>query len=506
MCSVDDDHEYMLSGQHMYAGGSEQLTVTRRDLLRGGAAAVMAGGAAALFGQVPAAAQGAAGAAAGAPQAPPPPGVGAAVTPGGVIFWGANTANIDPASILAERQGPGRTTGMQFKALVRYENALTTETLTLLPLHPLHVVIRMQASQTCYSTTGQLNTTNRAQFAAVAGHGGVGVIEEVGRLVKRVKVGDQVMLATTPNCGVCTNCLSGRGDQCNTRLPAIPNATMSGNTPVYLNAPGAGPAGYSEIIVADEDWVVPVFTRVPPAELSMLACVAGTGLGMAMCRFPIEAGADVAVFGLGPIGVSAVQGARIQGAKTIIGIDPIKYRRDLALKLGATHVLDPNADRGNDLIARIRALTPDVVPPGRRYAGERQPGPTYVLEAVGGTRFPLPVSVESPTDMTGIEPLQQAWTVVRNTGIIRTCSIGHPAGANVTFPGGQWANAGKTHVPGNYAGVQALRDLPRFVRLVENGLFDAKSLVGQVFRSDKMREALQVAADRSAITSVIEFT
>jgi Zn-dependent alcohol dehydrogenase len=76
----------------------------------------------------------------------------------------------------------------------------------------------------------------------------------------------------------------------------------------------------------------------------------------------------------------------------------------------------------------------------------------------------------------------------------------------VSFPGGQWANAGKTHVPGNYAGVQALRDLPRFVRLVERGAFDAKSMVGQVFRSDKMKEALQVAADRTAITSVIDFT
>ena len=102
--------------------------------------------------------------------------------------------------------------------------------------------------------------------------------------------------------------------------------------------------------------------------------------------------------------------------------------------------------------------------------------------------------------------MQQAWTVTRNTGVLRTCSIGHPAGANVTFPGGQWANAAKTHVPGNYAGVQALRDLPRFVRLVENGLFDAKALIGQVFRSDKMREALQVAADRSVIASVIDFT
>ena len=208
----------------------------------------------------------------------------------------------------------------------------------------------MQACQTCYSTTGQM--TGNAQNAIVTGHGGVGIVEEVGRLVKRVKPGDQVILATTPNCGVCQNCLGGRGDVCNTRLPAIPNATMADNTPVYMDAPPVGPAGYVEFIVLDEDWCVPVFTKVPPV-LSMLSCVGGTGLGLAMCRFPIEAGSDVAVFGLGPLGVSAVQGARIQGAKTIIGGDRIKYRRDLATKVGATHVLDPNALRGNDLIAKI---------------------------------------------------------------------------------------------------------------------------------------------------------
>ena len=75
----------------------------------------------------------------------------------------------------------------------------------------------------------------------------------------------------------------------------------------------------------------------------------------------------------------------------------------------------------------------------------------------------------------------------------------------MTFPGGQWANAGKTHAPGNYAGVQALRDLPRFVRLIETGVFDAKSMVGRVFGIDRMKEAAEMAADRSAITAIIQF-
>src|SRR5690349_13613053 len=214
----ESDHEFVLSGRHLYAGGSDELTVTRRDILKGGVATAVAAGAAALFGQQ---------ASAQVPAGGPAPAVDAR---GGPIFWGNNNAgNVDPGSILAERQGPTKTTGLKFKALVRYGSTLSTETLTLLPLHPLHVVVRMQACQTCYSTTGQMNLTQAAPNAVVTGHGGVGIVEEVGRLVKRVKPGDQVILATTPNCGVCQNCLSGRGDLCNTRLPAIPNATMSDN-------------------------------------------------------------------------------------------------------------------------------------------------------------------------------------------------------------------------------------------------------------------------------------
>jgi Zn-dependent alcohol dehydrogenase len=101
--------------------------------------------------------------------------------------------------------------------------------------------------------------------------------------------------------------------------PAIPAATMADGTPVLM---ANGPSGYAEYLVTWEEFLVPVFTRVPVVELSLLACVSACGLGLAMCRFPIEAGSDVVVFGLGPVGLSAVQGARIQGATRIIGNAP----------------------------------------------------------------------------------------------------------------------------------------------------------------------------------------
>jgi S-(hydroxymethyl)glutathione dehydrogenase / alcohol dehydrogenase len=443
---------------------------SRRRVLKN-AAAIVGGGAAALIAREPAFAQA------------PAPAVAAAE---------------------AQRQALGRTAGMKFRALVRHGNSLSTESLTLRPIHPQQIVIRNQAAQTCYTTTAALNTTNRPANANVTGHGGVGIVEEIGSQVKRVQVGDQVVMSITPQCGACANCLNGRADICSMfGRPPIPSAAMSDGTPVMM---ANGPSGYAEYLVTWEEFVVPVFTKVPPAELSLLACVSACGLGMAMCRFPVEAGSDVAVFGLGPVGLSAVQGARIQGATTIVGIDPIKYRRDLALKLGATAVLDPNADKGNDLITKIQRLTGDAVPQGRLFAGQRRgAGPMYVLEAVGGTRFPLPPTVESPTDMTGVEALQQCYTVVRGGGYLRTCSVGHPMGATVTFPAAGWANSSKTHVPGNFAGVQALRDIPRFVKLIERGLFDAKSLVGATYTPDRMREALQACADRTVISSVIAF-
>jgi S-(hydroxymethyl)glutathione dehydrogenase/alcohol dehydrogenase len=266
--------------------------------------------------------------------------------------------------------------------------------------------------------------------------------------------------------------------------------------------------GFAEYMVAWEEQTVPVNTKVSAAELSLMSCVMSVGLGLAMRHKPVEAGTDVAVFGAGPLGLSAVQGARIQGAAQIIVVDPVKYRRDLALKLGATTVLDPNDDPGMNnanLIAKIRTLCKQGME--RSYAGGRGPnvnayGPSYVLEAVGGERQ-VP-KVERGPDPTGTDVLQTVWTLCPTGGVIRTCGVGQGMGTQVTFPAGQWANALKMHIPGNFAGVNTMRDIPEFVRLIEAGRFDAKSLVGETFPIEKARDALQVAADRSKISGIVQ--
>jgi len=469
--------------------------VSRRDLFKQSAATVVGAGAAALFAQVGAGAQ-----APGAPPAgAPPAGGGLPQAPPGAIalFWGGQPYDATlAAQVEAERQATSRTAGTKFKAMVRHGTSLTMETLTLKPLHPMQVAIRNQAVQNCYSGVFQLNTMQMQNNAMVTGHGGVGIIIDVGSAVKRVKVGDQVILSATPNCGVCGNCLAGRGDSCSTRLPALVSATMADNTPVFMTAAPMGPAGHSEILISDEAWVVPVFTKVAPAEVSILGCPGAVGLGMATCRFPVEAGSDVSVWGLGPMGIGVVQGARIQGAKTIIGIDPIRYRRELALKLGATQVLDPNEFKGNDLVAKVRELTPDIAPAGRRYVGEHPAGPLYGFEATAPTNYPLAAGIEAPPQ--GADVFQQLYTSVRNGGYI------HMAGVVRSSAGALVGN--KVVVAGNFPGINVLRDLPRFVNMIERGQFDAKSMIGKMFKPDQIKESVEAAGGRSVITAVVDFT
>lgn len=468
---------------------SESHGLTRRDLLKTGGTAIV-GGAAGLMSmsQFSAAAQ---------TVTPVLPSRGPTA-----IFWRENPGDEAAArAVEAQRQTKSRTAGMKFRALTRHRNSLTVETLTLKPIHPLQVVIRTQAVQACATSVFQLDTADSQPHAVVTGHGGVGIVEDVGNLVKRVKIGDQVILSATPNCGTCGQCLSGRGEFCAARLPALVSATMADGTPVFMTAPPMGPAGYSEILVSDEDWVIPVFTKVPPVELSMLACPGAVGLGIATCgEDAIEAGSDVVMFGLGPIGISAIQGARIQGAKTIIGVDPIRYRRELAARLGATHVLDPNALKGEALVNRIRELTPDAAPRGRQYVANHPAGARYSFEAVAPTRWPLAPGVEAPPDLTGADVPAQVLAAAREGSVVKMVGgVGQTA-----VPVFSMFN--KKVMMGNFLGVQALRDVPRMVNMIERGQYDAKALVGRVYRPDQMREAIEVAGSRSAITSVIDFT
>jgi S-(hydroxymethyl)glutathione dehydrogenase/alcohol dehydrogenase len=374
------------------------------------------------------------------------------------------------------------------------------------------MVIRTEAAQTCYTSVDQVLIpgfpTNQA---TIVGHGGVGIVEAVGPQVLSARVGDRVIVNLHAACGRCFNCLNMRSDKCRGgQTDVVATANMSDGTPVFSRT-----GGMAELMIVNEEYATPLFnTGVSSPEISMLTCVSGCGLGMTMTNCPVEVASDVVIFGAGPVGLTAVQGAKVKGASRIIVVEPIRYRRDLALKLGATDVVDPNqyrertlrpgvggtGERYRDaLVEHLRAMT--KMNTDRIWAGSGRVGPHHVIEAVGGDKI-KPKEVQGP-DPTGVTVLEQCWDLCSAIGTMVTCSVGHPDNAVVRIAAAQWADGAKHHWPGTGGGTNDRRDSPRHVRLMETGQINMKALVSKTYPLSQTRQAYQDAADRTVVATVV---
>lgn len=411
--------------------------------------------------------------------------------------------------------------GRRVRAFVKLDRVdpPSVQTITLRALTGRQVAIRTEAAQTCYSSVGQvlLPSPRAPQNISVVGHGGIGIVEAVGPLVHAIQVGDRVIANFHSTCGWCYNCVRGRADQCmNGELE--PTADLDGK-PV-----NSGPSGMTEVMVLNQEKLLPVFTSLSSVELSMLTCVGNCGLGMTMTKVPVEAGSDVVIFGAGPVGLSSVQGARIKGAARIITVEPIAYRRELALKLGATDVVDPHrytertrittgpggggtgtADLYKDaLVEHIRDLCKQST--SRTWATGGRIGPDHVIEAAGGDHYGdvlIKPSAGAGPDPSGVTVLQQCWELVGRIGTGTSGSIGFPADKMVQIPPNQFADTSKHWWAGTSGGTHTRRDVPRYVRLAEVGKLDLKIMAAKTYRLDQATEAYRVAMNREVVATIV---
>jgi S-(hydroxymethyl)glutathione dehydrogenase/alcohol dehydrogenase len=402
--------------------------------------------------------------------------------------------------------------GRRFRAFVRTDAGASVREVRMTALRDNMVAIRTEATQCCYTIVNQALGTGRAGGAGgavparILGHGGVGVVEAVGATVTRVRPGDRVLVTNTPHCGECYDCLRNRADLCQMNPangePLVPIGELEDGTPVHQHN---NTGGFAELMITYDWYCVPALTRASGAELAVLGCVGATGLGAVTTFVPVSFGETVVVMGAGPVGLSAVQGARIMGASRIICVEPIAARRDLARAVGATVVLDPNVE-GDGLVQKIRDLCVDGT--DRKFLGGRDAnragdsrGADYVVATVGADV--LPPKVETGPDPTALVPTRQAWEMTRAGGNLIT--LGLPRG-NISLPAGAWSNRGRIHHAGQYGGVNAKADVPRFVKLVDMGLFNAKALVTATYSLDDTRAAFQAVADRTTACAVVTFT
>jgi len=452
--------------------------------------------------------------------------VGAAVAVAGAKAPAHEADAEGPAYAAAMAQAPAVVTNRLFKAWISRgtgRNRTTLQEVRLRSPTGRQVVVRTQATNLCYSNSalvlglqdppppaagagGNSLAAGTTNMALIQGHGGIGVVEAVGPDVRRVQIGDRVCVSGTPQCGSCYHCLRGRADVCQLlgrNLPSdfVPIADMRDGTPVYANS---HIGGLAELMVTFEEWVVPIVSTAPAVDLGMvLGCVSVAGLGATTSGTlaQVRPGSSVAVVGCGPLGLSAVQGARIAGASTIIAIDPVTMRRDVALKVGATHVLDPNAE--SNVIEKVRSLT--AGPTSRAWSGGRDSGgrrsgagADLVVEAVG-LELATP-RVERGPDPTGILPVQQAYEMASSGGDVITTGL---IRGTITLPAFLFAIGGVSHHGGQAGGANPMRDIPRFVEMLHSSRYDTQAMVTRTVPLADMLGAYEEVIYRQVVTAIM---
>jgi S-(hydroxymethyl)glutathione dehydrogenase/alcohol dehydrogenase len=250
---------------------------------------------------------------------------------------------------------------------------MTTETVEVEGPRAGEVLVEIKATGVCHTDAVILWGINRnSPLPAILGHEGAGVVVEVGPGVASLKPGDHVIPLYGAECGVCRHCLSGRTNICwgtrKTRdLGVLPEGTsrfrLGGQTVHHF----MGTSTFSRYTVVAEVALARIRRDAPLDQVCLLGCGVTTGVGAAL--HDTRGGDNVAVFGLGGVGVNIVQGARLAGAERIIGIDPNPLKRKLAGEFGATDLLDPAA-LGADLVTAVHDLTDGGVDVSFESSGE----------------------------------------------------------------------------------------------------------------------------------------
>ncbi len=416
----------------------------------------------------------------------------------GALAAATLTVNRAQAQTDAPSLATGSVAGRPFRAFVRSGATGSVEDLRLREIGPRQVLVRTTASCGCYTITRSVLGDRDYETPTIPNHSGFGVVETVGAEVRRVREGDRVLVCGTPECGVCYQCLHGNPEACNylnSQLFNEPIADMADGTGVIQQG---AIGGLSELMVAMEEYCIPLFTDLPDEQLSLLGDTLAAGLSSTLTYGRVEPGSNVVVFGAGPIGLAAVQGAVSQSAGQIIVIEPVAYRREKAVELGATTVLDPNVDT-DTLVERVREMCygpTDRLDAGGRYGpGYRYGGADFVIEASGGDLFPP--AVEPGPDPTGLLALRQSWDVTRGGGHLTLLAAGQQG--EISFPTARFCLSTRSIHGGQMGGMHPMRDAPRYVTMIENGAIDAATVITATYPLDGVVEGFERVADRTEL-------
>ncbi len=339
------------------------------------------------------------------------------------------------------------------------------------------VLVEIKATGICHTDYYTLSGADpEGLFPAILGHEGAGVVVDVGPDVKSLRKGDHVIPLYTPECRECKFCLSKKTNLCQAIRSTQGKGLMPDSTSRFSIAGKPlfhymGTSTFSNFTVVPEIALAKIREDAPFDKVCYIGCGVTTGLGAVIYTAKVEAGANVAVFGLGGIGLNVIQGARMVGADKIIGIDINPERETMARKFGMTHFINPN-DVPN-IVDAVVQLTDG--------------GADYSFECIGNTTVMR----------QALECTHKGWG--------RSIIIGvAEAGAEISTRPFQLVT-GRKWEGSAFGGARGRTDVPRIVDWYMEGKIDIDSLITHTLTLDNINEGFHLMKTGESIRSVVVY-
>src|SRR5574338_782920 len=282
------------------------------------------------------------------------------------------------------------------------------ENLTLDEPRPEEVLIRIVATGMCHTDMVARDQLYDVPLPIVLGHEGAGVVERVGGNVKKVAAGDHVVL-TYMWCGHCRPCLQGDLSYCQNFYALNFGGAREDGSSSTRDAHGSlhdhffGQSSFGTFALTHERNAIKVPREAPLELLGPLGCGIQTGAGAVMNALKVDPGASFAAFGGGAVGLSAVMAARVAGATTVIAVDVVPSRLELARELGATHTVN---SRETDAVAAVRKISGGGVEYSLESSGRpevlRQAIDALAIRGTCGIVGAPPLGTEASFDVNGV--------------------------------------------------------------------------------------------------------
>lgn len=341
------------------------------------------------------------------------------------------------------------------------------------------VLVEMMATGICHTDAYTLEgKDSEGIFPSILGHEGAGIVREVGAGVTSVAVGDHVIPLYTPECRGCKTCLSQKSNLCTAIRSTQGQGLMPDGTSRFsLNGEPLyhymGCSTFSNFTVMPEIAVAKVRPDAPFDKICYIGCGVTTGIGAVIYSAGVEPGANVAVFGLGGIGLNVIQGARMVGADRIIGVDINPARRAMAKQFGMTDFIDSSGMSAAETTAAIIDLTDG--------------GVDYSFDCTGNT----------DVMRTALECTHRGWGESIIIGVAE-------AGKEIATRPFQLVT-GRVWKGTAFGGARGRTDVPKIVDWYMDGKINIDDLITHVMPLDEINNAFDLMHKGESIRSVVTF-